>query len=160
MRLVREAHFQGATVTKTPKTLGFAAILLLCGLFAGVGLGLWIGLVGIPMQLANRGMTELESKAQEDLIVLTANTYALDRDLERAKERLAQLKDRKSASAQRPSPKRTPRRTILPPPGWRCSQRRWGRTAPKSQRSPARRRRRQRQRLQLPARPRLHAQPP
>jgi hypothetical protein len=95
MRLVREAHFQGATVTKTPKTLGFAAILLLCGLFAGVGLGLWIGLVGIPMQLANRGMTELESKAQEDLIVLTANTYALDRDLERAKERLAQLKDPK-----------------------------------------------------------------
>jgi hypothetical protein len=82
-------------VTNTQKLLGLAAVLLMGGMFVGLGLGLWIGLVGIPMQAASRGMTDLELRAQDDSIVLTANTYMLDQDLESAKERLGKLKDAK-----------------------------------------------------------------
>jgi len=80
-------------VTKTQVPIGIAMILMLCGLFMGVGLG-WAGhWIGISLQPADAQTPNLKPEAQEDLIVLTANTYALDRDLDRAKQRLARLND-------------------------------------------------------------------
>lgn len=80
---------------QTPKMLGLAAILLLVGFCIGVSVGFWIGMVSVPLQRGNPDVTEHELQAQEDLIVLTANTYTLDQDLQRAKERLAPLQDPK-----------------------------------------------------------------
>jgi hypothetical protein len=59
----------------------------------GLGVGLWIGWMALPIQLANVGISDLKGSAQDEYILLIAKTYAYDRNLDRARERLAQLND-------------------------------------------------------------------
>lgn len=77
--------------------LQFGSRLLI--LVAAVGLvtvivaGLALGWLVLPIQIANVNVFDLNTASQEDWIVLVANTYAVDHDLPRARERLAQIKD-------------------------------------------------------------------
>ncbi len=77
--------------------LGSRALIavIVLGLIGGLALGLWMGWIVWPVQIANVDATDLKPSAQEDLIVLVANSYAYDHNLPRARERLAQLKDSK-----------------------------------------------------------------
>ena len=68
-------------------------IVMVAGVLGGLGLGLVLGWVVWPVKVANVDATDLKPSAQEDLIVLIANSYAYDRDLARARDRLTQLKD-------------------------------------------------------------------
>jgi len=68
---------------------------MLAGLIGGIILGLVAGWVVWPVQVANVDAVDLKPSAQDDLIVLIANAYVFDRDLARAQDRLAQLKDNK-----------------------------------------------------------------
>ncbi len=70
------------------------ALAVAAGLLAGCGVGLWIGLVAWPTQVANVDVIDLKASAQDDLIALIADSYAYDQDLERAKARLASFKDK------------------------------------------------------------------
>lgn len=63
-------------------------------LAVGAAIGLWIGWVGWPVQIANVDVTDLKLSAQDQMIVLVADTYAYDQDLDRAKTRLGELKDK------------------------------------------------------------------
>ena len=80
-------------MNKTRIALLAAAAIVTMGLIAGLGFGIWLGLAFWPLQASNVDVIDLKPEAQEELIVLTANTYAVDGDLDRAKERLAQIKD-------------------------------------------------------------------
>lgn len=70
-----------------------AAIVV--GLIGGLIVGLWAGWIAWPVQITNVDVSDLKPSSQDDYIVLTATNYAFDQDLERAKERLAQLHDSK-----------------------------------------------------------------
>lgn len=65
------------------------------GLIAGIAAGLVLGWLVWPVQIANVDITDLKPSSQDEMIVLIANAYALDHDLPRAQERLAQLRDPK-----------------------------------------------------------------
>jgi hypothetical protein len=69
-------------------------IVACVGLVTGIITGLVLGWVVWPVQIANVDIADLNLAAKEELIVLIADTYALDKDLARAKERLAQIQDR------------------------------------------------------------------
>jgi hypothetical protein len=56
---------------------------------------MWIGWVGWPVQIANVDASDLKPSAQDEMIVLVADTYAYDKDLDRATSRLAELKDKR-----------------------------------------------------------------
>lgn len=70
-------------------------IAAVAGLVGGVIIALIVGWVLWPVQVANVDVTDLKPSAQDDLIVLIANSYAYDHDLAHARDRLAQLKDAK-----------------------------------------------------------------
>jgi len=70
-------------------------IVAVAGLITGVVTGLIIGWLVLPVEIANVDIFDLSPAAQEETLLLIANAYALDRDLTRAQERLAQLKDSK-----------------------------------------------------------------
>jgi hypothetical protein len=65
------------------------------GLMGGLILALIIGWVLWPVQVSSVDVTDLKPSAQDDLIVLIADSYAYDRDLTRARDQLAPLKDAK-----------------------------------------------------------------
>ncbi|CAG0958925.1 hypothetical protein ANRL3_00744 [Anaerolineae bacterium] len=67
--------------------------LVILGLIVGLAAGLWLGWIAWPLQISNVDVTDLKPTAQVEFIILTADSYVLDQDAERAKERLAQLKD-------------------------------------------------------------------
>lgn len=71
-------------------------IVTLFFLIVGLAIGLWIGWVGMPVQITNVDATDLKLSAQEEMIALIADAYAYDQDLDRAKTRLAELKDKNS----------------------------------------------------------------
>ncbi len=65
-----------------------AALGLVCGVVLGLGAG-WI----FPISSSSVDASALSPNAQNDYIVLVANSYAYDGDLDLAKQRLALLKD-------------------------------------------------------------------
>ena len=69
--------------------------LVILGLIVGLAAGLWLGWIAWPLEISNVDTSDLKPAAQEEFIILTADSYVLDQDAERAKERLAQLKDPK-----------------------------------------------------------------
>ena len=73
-------------------------IVLVLFLIVGLGIGMGIGWVGWPVQIANVDATDLKPSAQDEMITLIADTYAYDQDLDRAKSRLAELKDKNSGA--------------------------------------------------------------
>lgn len=81
----------------TELTLSSRLLLIVAGvgLIAGIVAGLVLGWLVWPVQIANVDATDLKPSSQDEMIVLIANAYALDHDLPRAQERLAQLRDPK-----------------------------------------------------------------
>ncbi len=67
--------------------------LIAIGLVGGLAIGLYIGWIALPVEIANVDASDLKPAAQDELILLVANAYAYDQDLARAQERLAELKD-------------------------------------------------------------------
>ncbi len=68
-------------------------IVIAAGLIGGLIIGLWAGWIAWPVQVTNVDVIDLKPSAQDEFIVLTASDYAFDQNLDRAKERLAQLHD-------------------------------------------------------------------
>lgn len=63
----------------------------------GIGMGLVIGLIAgwiIYPNIGSSSIASLSASAQNDYIILVANTYAYDQDASGAKRRLAQLQDK------------------------------------------------------------------
>jgi hypothetical protein len=83
----------------TELTLSSRLLLIVAGvgLIAGIIAGLVLGWLVWPVQIANVDVTDLKPSSQDEMIVLIAKAYALDHDLPRAQERLAQLRDPKIA---------------------------------------------------------------
>ena len=69
-------------------------VIVILFVIIGAAIGLWIGAVGLPVQIANVDATDLKPSAQDEMIGLIADTYAYDQDLDHAKSRLAELKDK------------------------------------------------------------------
>jgi len=69
------------------KSWGWVAI----GLAVGVGVGLLFGWAIWPVQYYDTAPADLHDDYKEDYIRLIASTYAVDKDLEAAKTRLAYL---------------------------------------------------------------------
>jgi hypothetical protein len=69
-------------------------VIVILFVIIGAAIGLWIGAVGWPVKIANVDATDLKPSAQDEMIVLIADTYAYDQDLDHAKSRLAELKDK------------------------------------------------------------------
>ncbi len=67
-------------------------------LLVGLGIGLFIGGVLWPPQIANVDVTDLKPSAQDEFIILVADAYAYDQDLPGAQKRLAELKDKNIAA--------------------------------------------------------------
>lgn len=76
--------------------LAWRGLPIVVGIFllVGLGVGLLIGGVLWPPQVANVEMSDLKPSAQDDFIVLVADAYVYDRDLARAQTQLARLKDK------------------------------------------------------------------
>lgn len=67
------------------------AILVILGLMAGAVLGLLVGWVFWPVKYVDTSIADLAPEHKEAYILLVAHAYQGDGDLERARERLAQL---------------------------------------------------------------------
>lgn len=80
---------------KLPIGVRLVAPVFAIGLCIGVSIGLFVGWIALPVQVANVEISDLRGSAQEDYIALVAKTYSFDQDLDRARERLAHLKDPK-----------------------------------------------------------------
>jgi hypothetical protein len=68
-----------------------ALILILAGLAAGVGLGLYIGWVAAPVQYVDTAPNSLQRAFKDDYILMIATAYAGDGDLPAARSQLAGL---------------------------------------------------------------------
>jgi hypothetical protein len=68
-------------------------LLIACGVVAGIALGLWLGWIAFPVQVSNVDIADLKPEHQEEFIILVAERYALDHDLDHAQTQLKQLKD-------------------------------------------------------------------
>ncbi len=84
-------------IMKLPIGVRLLAPVFAIGLCFGVSIGLYIGWIALPLQIGNVDISDLKGSAQDDYIVLVAKTYSYDHDLDRARERLAQLKDQQIA---------------------------------------------------------------
>lgn len=71
---------------------GLPIVIGVC-LLIGLGLGLVIGGVLWPPQIANVDVTDLKPSAQDELIVLIADAYAYEQNLASAQKRLAEFRD-------------------------------------------------------------------
>jgi len=82
-------------VNKTRIAIGAAVVVVALALTTGLAFGIWLGLTLWPLEVSNVDVRDLNPAAQEELVVLTADTFALDGDLDRARERLKQINDPK-----------------------------------------------------------------
>ncbi len=69
------------------RIVGFVFI----GLLAGGGLGLYLGWVAWPTEFTDANPAVLQDSYRRDYIVMIATNYALDGDLNAARERIASL---------------------------------------------------------------------
>lgn len=67
------------------------ALLVILGLTAGLGIGLVIGWVLLPVEYVDTTIADLHVDYQEEYILLVGSAYAQDHDLEKAQARLNQL---------------------------------------------------------------------
>jgi len=83
----------GACVTmpRMPRLSRASLILLLAGLAAGVGLGLYIGWVAAPVQYINTEPASLQRAFKDDYVLMIATAYAGDGNLQSARTQLAGL---------------------------------------------------------------------
>ncbi len=79
-------------MTETRFTWRWLFVVAALGLVGGVVLGLIVGWV-FPISSSSVDASGLSASAQNDYIVLVANSYAFDSDLDLAKQRLGILKD-------------------------------------------------------------------
>src|SRR5262245_39944327 len=68
-----------------------AIILIVLGLAAGIGIGLYIGWVAAPVQYVNTAPESLQRAFKDDYILMIATAYAGDDDLTAAHAPLASL---------------------------------------------------------------------
>lgn len=68
---------------------------LVGALIGGLIVGLRMGWLAWPVQKSNVDASRLNLSSQDEFIVLTASDFAFDQDLDRAKQRLAQLHEAK-----------------------------------------------------------------
>lgn len=83
-------------MTETRFTLRGLLGIALIGIVGGIVIGLLLGWVVLPT-VGSSSVSSLSAPAQNDYIVLVANTFAYDQDLPKAKDRLKQLQDPKIA---------------------------------------------------------------
>jgi hypothetical protein len=67
-----------------------AVIVVLVGLAIGVGIGLAVGW-SLPVQTVKTAPPALSAEWQADWVLMTAQAYSLDQDLEQARQRLGLL---------------------------------------------------------------------
>src|SRR5581483_4202055 len=79
-------------MTETRFTWRWLLVIALIGIVMGIAVGLIAGWVVFP-NIGGSSVAGLSISAQNDYIVLVANTYTYDQDATRAKQRLAQLQD-------------------------------------------------------------------
>lgn len=65
--------------------------LIIVGLAAGVGLGLYVGWVAWPTEFTDADPTILEEEYRRDYTLMIAAAYAVDGDLETARQRIDSL---------------------------------------------------------------------
>ncbi len=80
-------------MTETRFTWLWLVVIALVGIGMGLVVGLAAGWLVFPA-IGSSNVAGLSASAQNDYIVLVANTYAYDQDLARAKQRLNQLQDK------------------------------------------------------------------
>jgi hypothetical protein len=80
-------------MTETRFTWQWLFVVAGIGLLVGAAFGLIFGWIVLPVAGSAVDVSALNAGAQNDYIVLVANTFAYDDDLPRAKERLTLLKD-------------------------------------------------------------------
>jgi hypothetical protein len=68
-----------------------AAITLLVTFALGLGLGLYVGWVALPVEYVNTAPASLREPAKDEAVLMIATAYAGDQDLETARARLAEL---------------------------------------------------------------------
>jgi len=68
-----------------------AVLLILAGLAAGIGLGLYIGWVASPVQYVDTAPISLQSAFKDDYVLMIATAYSGDGDLPAARTQLAGL---------------------------------------------------------------------
>ena len=64
--------------------------LVILGLLAGVGVGLLLGWVVVPVEYVDTAIADLHPDYKEEYILLVASAYSLDGDLEKAVDYLRQ----------------------------------------------------------------------
>lgn len=67
------------------------AVLVVLGLLAGLGLGLLIGWVLVPVKYVDTSLADLQTDHKEEYTLLVASAYARDRNLDKAQGRLEEL---------------------------------------------------------------------
>lgn len=80
-------------MTETRFTWRWLLVIALVGIIMGLVFGLAMGWLVFPT-IGSSNIAGLSGSAQNDYIVLVANTYSYDQDLPRAKQRLNQLQDK------------------------------------------------------------------
>jgi hypothetical protein len=74
-----------------PRMSRTTLLLILAGLAAGVGLGLYIGWVAAPVQYVDTGPNTLQRTVKDDYVLMIATAYAGDGDLAGARAQLNSL---------------------------------------------------------------------
>lgn len=80
-------------MTETRFTWRWLLVIALVGIVMGLAVGLAAGWILFP-NIGGSNVAGLSAAAQNDYIVLVANTYAYDQDLKHAQDRLSQLQDK------------------------------------------------------------------
>lgn len=80
-------------MTETRFTWRWLLVIALVGIFMGLAVGLAAGWIIFP-NIGGSNVAGLSASAQNDYIILVANTFAYDRDSVAAKRRLDQLQDK------------------------------------------------------------------
>ena len=73
------------------RTNTIVAVLVVLGLIAGLGIGLLIGWVLVPVKYVDTSLADLHPDYKEEYTLLVASAYAHDQDLDKARGRLEQL---------------------------------------------------------------------
>jgi len=82
-----------------PRMSRAAVLLVLAGLVAGIGLGLYVGWIAAPVQYVDTAPNSLQRAFKDDYVLMIATAYAGDGDLAAARGQLLGLGFADPASA-------------------------------------------------------------